>query len=117
MLNAGCCKRTEPKVASKGKAQYAYSPGQSEATLWVNVWQEHRALQGQKLLSNSYMESSSVTKGTLASTFSTKYIHRTHVNIMLAKEPLLMTLCFFISPQFFLRNRRKMGIFDWFLPQ
>ena len=29
----------------------------------------------------------------------------------------MMTLCFFISPQFFLRNRRKMGIFDWFLPQ
>ena len=28
-----------------------------------------------------------------------------------------MTLCFFISPQFFLRNRRKMGIFGWFLPQ
>ncbi|MDD6806397.1 MAG: hypothetical protein PUD77_09025 [Clostridiales bacterium] len=36
---------------------------------------------------------------------------------MLAREPLLMTLCFFISPHFFRQNRRKKGIFDWFLPQ
>ena len=38
-------------------------------------------------------------------------------NIMLAREPLLMTLCFFISPYFFRQNRRKKGIFGWFLPQ
>ncbi len=29
----------------------------------------------------------------------------------------MMTLCFFISPYFFLQNRRKMGVFGWFLPQ
>ena len=38
-------------------------------------------------------------------------------NILLAREPQLMTLCFFISPHFFLRNRRKKGVFDWFLRQ
>ena len=29
----------------------------------------------------------------------------------------MMTLCFFISPYFFLQKRRKMGVFGWFLPQ